>query len=62
MVTIRIPIEEVKVGDVVRGNKVAEVKSHPSYPNVIRVELESGERFDTFKGHVIEVEREGVAK
>ena len=59
---IRIPVEEVKVGDKVRGNKVVGVKDHPLYPNVTRVELWNRERFDTFKGHTIEVEREGVAK
>ena len=57
MVTIRIPIEEVKVGDVVRGRVVIEVKDHPFYPNITRLILEDGERHDSFEGHIIEVER-----
>lgn len=55
---ICIPIEEVKPGDKVRGQFVSEAKTHPSYPNVTRLILEDGERLDSFKGHIIEVERE----
>lgn len=58
MVAIRVPIEEVQVGDIVQGNKVVEVKEHPLYPNVTRLEFWNRERLDTFEGHVIEVERE----
>ena len=62
MVTIRIPIEEVKVGDVVRGQKVVTAVKHHyfSYPDIIkftRLTLEEG-TIDSFPGHIIEVERE----
>lgn len=56
---IHIPIEQVRAGDIVQGQIVAEIKGHPKYPNVTRLVMEDGELHDSFEGHLIEVEREG---
>ena len=52
---MRIPIEQVREGDTVLGQRVAAVQDH----GYIRLVMESHGTIDSFRGHVIEVEREG---
>jgi hypothetical protein len=52
----KVPIEEVRKGDIVRGKKVVEVlrRMHALY---VRIVLEGGEIVDGRFGKVVEVER-----